>query len=475
MVQVDSYRKLSILIPVYNEEYFVGQLVEKVLEAPLPAGVERELVIVDDGSSDETPALLQRLAREHPREIHLHTHPVNRGKGAAIRTAIAGATGDICIIQDADLEYDPADFSAVIQPILDGDADVVYGSRFLPSDRRRVLYFWHALRNRVLTNISNMLTDLNLTDMETGYKATKTSILKSIPIRSDGFDLEPELTAKFAKRGCRIYEVPISYRGRSYDEGKKITWRDGIRALVRIIYYWLIDDLYESAYRHAQYRLSRTHRLNRWLADAIVPYVGRRVLELGAGLGNITLKMLPRHRYLLTDVDPLNLDYLESRFGHYSWVDVARLDLSEPGDMATFRDCFDTVLCLEVLDGVEDDEAALASIGGSLVAGGRAILLVGQGRWLYSPLDRVLGQVRRYSRAEIRAKCERAGLVIEQLRPFNRTGSLIWLCNSLLLRRQNIGKLQLKLFDSSVWLLRRLDRLLPLPGLSLLVVARRPG
>ena len=213
--------KLSILMAVYNEQYFVEQTIDKVLAAPLLSGMERELIIVDDCSTDGTPAILERIAREHPETISLYTHETNRGKGAAIRTTIQYATGDICIIQDADLEYDPGEYQKLIQPILDGDADVVFGSRFLPSDRRRVLYFWHTLVNRFLTTLSNAFTDLHLTDMETGYKATKTSILKSIPIRSNRFDLEPELTAKFAKRGCRIYEVPISYRGRSYEEGKK--------------------------------------------------------------------------------------------------------------------------------------------------------------------------------------------------------------------------------------------------------------
>ena len=475
MVDADTRNaKLSILIPVYNEQFFIRQLIEKVVAAPLPPGVGRELIIVDDGSTDQTPQILKALSQKHREHIRLHTHPANRGKGAAIRTCIAHATGDICIIQDADLEYDPEDYPKVIQPILDGDADVVYGSRFLPSDRRRVLYFWHALGNRILTNFSNMLTDLNLSDMETGYKATKTSILKSIPIRSNGFDLEPELTAKFAKRGCRIYEVPISYRGRSYDEGKKITWRDGFRAFARILYFRLIDDMYESAYHHAQYRLSRTTRLNRWLSDEIVSHVGMRVLELGAGMGNITLKMLPRSSYHATDIDPLHLDYLQSRFGHYSWVTVSRVDVADSTHMEPLQGQFDTVLCLDVLDQVEEDEVALANMSRALSPGGRTILTVSQGKWLYGPLDRVLGQVRRYSRAEITGKCQRAGLVVEETRAFNRVGSLVWFFNSLLLRRKRIGKLQLKIFDSSVWLLRYLDRLLPLPGASLIVVARRP-
>ena len=468
--------KLSILMAVYNEQYFVEQTIDKVLGAPLPSGMERELIIVDDCSTDGTPAILERIAREHPETISLYTHETNRGKGAAIRTTIQYATGDICIIQDADLEYDPGEYQKLIQPILDGDADVVFGSRFLPSDRRRVLYFWHTLVNRFLTTLSNAFTDLHLTDMETGYKATKTSILKSIPIRSNRFDLEPELTAKFAKRGCRIYEVPISYRGRSYEEGKKITWRDGLRAVWKIVYYRFVDDIYDTPYGHAvQYRLSQTHRFNTWLADTVTPWVGKTVLEIGARLGNFTLKLLPRQFYTACDADPLHLDYLESRFGNYRWMDVRKVDLEREADFDPLQERYDTAICLDMLEHVSRDGQALENMHRVLIPGGSAIILVPQGKWLYGSLDRILEHRRRYSRRELIEKCERAGFKVNKVFSFNRIGSLLWFLNSRVLRRKNFSKLELKLFDSSIWILRRIDKLLPLPGLSLIVVAQKSG
>ena len=232
--------KLSILMPVFNEKYTVEDVVDSVLSVSLPDGVERELVIVDDQSTDGTWDILEALRERHP-QLRLCRHPRNTGKGAAVRTAVQMAAGDVIVIQDADLEYDPVDYSRLLEPILRGDADVVYGSRFLTRGYKRVLYFWHSLGNRFLTTISNMCTDLDLTDMETCYKMARAEILKSIPIRCNRFGIEPELTAKFAKRGCRIYEVPVSYRGRTYEQGKKITWRDGFSALRCILKYRFMD------------------------------------------------------------------------------------------------------------------------------------------------------------------------------------------------------------------------------------------
>src|ERR1017187_10557875 len=213
---------LSILIPLYNEEEVVGTLLERVLSAPLPQGVGREIVVVDDGSTDGSAAIVEEIAAAHPGVLRFIRQPRNRGKGAAIRTAIEYATGEFSIIQDADLEYDPREYGRLLAPLLEGKADVVYGSRFVISGERRVLYFWHSVANQILTGMCNIVSDLNLTDMETCYKAFRTSLLQSIPIRSDRFGLEPELTIKLAKRRVRVYETPIDYHGRTYDEGKKI-------------------------------------------------------------------------------------------------------------------------------------------------------------------------------------------------------------------------------------------------------------
>ena len=220
---------LSVLVPAYNEGPTVARVFERLAAVPL----RLEVIAVDDGSSDDTGSQLDALAvrgRIH-RVIH---HPRNLGKGAAIRTAIAAATGDVVVVQDADLEYDPAELPRLLGPILDGRADAVYGSRFLGGPHR-VLLFWHSVGNRLLTLLSNMLTDLNLTDMETCYKMVRADLVKRLPLKSDRFGFEPELTARLARARARIYEMPISYSGRTYAEGKKISWRDGVAALWHIL------------------------------------------------------------------------------------------------------------------------------------------------------------------------------------------------------------------------------------------------
>jgi glycosyltransferase involved in cell wall biosynthesis len=226
-------------MPVYNEAATVEQMVRAVMAVPLP--MERELIAVDDCSRDGSHDILQRLAAEMP-ALRVLRHERNRGKGAALRTGFEAATGDYIIVQDADLEYDPREYMNLLGPILDGHADVVFGSRFLGGNGpHRVLFFWHSLGNKLLTLLSNMTTNLNLTDMEVCYKVFRREVLQGLRLREDRFGFEVEITAKVARKGWRIYEVPISYHGREYKEGKKITWRDGVQALWCIIRYRLFD------------------------------------------------------------------------------------------------------------------------------------------------------------------------------------------------------------------------------------------
>ena len=224
--------KISIVIPCYNEKNTIEEIVEAVRSAPIE---NKEIIIVDDCSGDGTGAVLkEKISQMVDRIIY---HPVNRGKGAALRSGFAVATGDIILVQDADLEYSPEDYPLLLEPIMSGKADAVFGSRFMGGRPHRVLFFWHMAGNKFLTLLSNMFTNLNLTDMETGYKAFKAALIKSIQIEEDRFGVEPEIIAKLARSGCRIYEVGISYSGRTYAEGKKVSWKDGMRAIYAILKY----------------------------------------------------------------------------------------------------------------------------------------------------------------------------------------------------------------------------------------------
>jgi glycosyltransferase involved in cell wall biosynthesis len=233
-----TFKKLSIVIPVYNEIDTLDEILKQVKEVEV--GMEKEVVLIDDYSTDGTRERLRQIQLEETEDqVKVFFHAENRGKGAALRTGFQHVTGDITLIQDADLEYDPKEYPKLLEPILDGKADVVYGSRFLDNPHR--VLFWHHLANKLLTFLSNMFTNLKLTDMETCYKVFKTSILKNIPLKCDRFGFEPEITAKIAKRRYRVYETPISYRGRDYAEGKKINWKDGVAAVYHIIRFQIKD------------------------------------------------------------------------------------------------------------------------------------------------------------------------------------------------------------------------------------------
>ena len=235
--------KLSVLIPVYNEARTLDEVVRRVRAVPLA----KEIILVDDGSTDRTREILARMQKESEsgadplNQIKVFFHSENQGKGAALKTALSHVTGEIVIVQDADLEYDPTDYPRLLEPIQAGLADVVYGTRFAGGGAHRVLFFWHSMGNRTLTLISNMLTNLNLSDMEVGYKVFRAEALKGIELESQRFGFEPEITMKLAKKSCRFYEVPISYHGRTYEEGKKITWKDGFAALYYMIRYRIAD------------------------------------------------------------------------------------------------------------------------------------------------------------------------------------------------------------------------------------------
>jgi len=466
--------KLTVIVPVYNERYLVRDLLARVLAVEDPSIAELKVVVVDDGSTDGTREILRQLANSEPRLRYIE-HAHNQGKGAAVRTGIAAATGDLTLFQDADLEYDPRDYPRLIRPILEDGADVVYGSRFLAGDRRRVLRYRHARINRLLTWTSNLFTDLDLTDMETCYKVFRTELLKSIPLRSNDFALEPEITAKVAKRGFRIFEVPVSYLGRTHLEGKKIGWRDGIKAMATMLRYWLVDDAYapDEYGSHILTSLEKARRFNSWMADQVRPHVGARVLEIGAGIGNITGWLLPRDFWLASDINPNYLHYLQNLTASKPYLGVQRVDVERAADFAELHGRFDTVLCLNVLEHVVDPLQALRNMHSALAPGGKLVLYVPHGQSLYSSLDEVLGHRCRYDRAMLARELATAGFELVEERFFNRAAVPGWWWNGKVLHRRTFSRVQLKIFDLAVPLLRLVDRFLPWNGLGLVAIARR--
>jgi glycosyltransferase involved in cell wall biosynthesis/ubiquinone/menaquinone biosynthesis C-methylase UbiE len=459
---------------VYNEEETVGVLLDRVVAARLPTGLRLEIVVVDDGSTDSSIQAIEEKSREYPGVIRLIRQDRNLGKGAAVRAALASATGEFAIIQDADLEYDPNEYTRLLQPLLDGKADAVYGSRFLVSGERRVLYYWHSLANHALTTLCNMAADVNLTDMETGYKAFRLSLMKSIPLRSRRFGIEPEITIKLAQRQACIYELPINYHGRTYAEGKKIGLKDALEAFFVVLRYGITRDVYLDSGAKILDALARTPRFNQWMASCIRPYLGSTVLEMGAGIGNLTLHLARgRKRYIASDIDEEHLSRLRTRFGARPNMVVRRCDLASPADFASIVPPVASVVCLNVLEHVEDDMQALRNIWSALESGGKAIILVPNDTRLFGTLDRILGHYRRYNEPELRTKLEAAGFHVERIFGFNRTTTPGWIVNGLVLRRDSFGRVQLWIFDRFVWFWRKIDRRLPWRPLSLIAVAMK--
>jgi glycosyltransferase involved in cell wall biosynthesis len=465
--------KLSVLIPVYNERRTLREIIQRVLSQDIEGVDEMEVVLVDDGSTDGSADIIRELHREHPKRILPILLDENQGKGSAIRAAIQAATGDIAIVQDADLEYDPVDYPVVLQPILDGDADVVYGSRFAEREERRVLYFRHTLANRFLTFVSNWFTDLNLTDMETCYKAFRLQVAKTIPIRSNGFGIEPELTAKFAKRKLRIFEVPISYHGRTYNEGKKITWSDGLRALGTILKFWIIDDMFQGDYGHKDLiDMEAAPKYTDWTLARTRRYVGDSLLEIGSGIGNNVRILMQYTDVIATEKDPVYLEVLRNAYLNTPGVDVRQWDVTQPPPPDLPQP--DSILCSNVLEHIEDDQAVVANADLALKPGGRMIFIVPRGEKLYSSLDAAIGHYRRYDQERLRALFEDLGYEIEELFTLNKIGVLGWWYRGKIAKQKAIGRFGLKAFNTLVPVFKLIDPLLPWKGLSLVIVARKP-
>jgi glycosyltransferase involved in cell wall biosynthesis len=452
-------RRLSVLMPVYNEVWTLREIVSRVLTSPVP--LELELVIVDDCSTDRSWEVIQDLAAADPR-IKPVRHVSNAGKGSALRTAIGLMTGDVAVVQDADLEYDPHEFRLLLPPILEGKADAVFGSRYAGSSRR-VAPFWHTMVNKGLTLLSNLANNLCLSDMETCYKMVRTDILKQLRLRSRSFTFEPEVTCRLAQWGARIYEVPISYSSRTYLDGKKIRPRDGFLALGEIFRsrFWdtrFTDDA--GYYRLAA--LARATRYHRWLARQIGPYLGPRVLEAGAGVGALSGLLVRRERLMLVEEDPLCIPVLQQRFGGRDNVRIEEGRLTAVDIESWREEKFDTVVCSRRFEEQATGDRTIREILDLLPPGGHCILLLpaqarpaasGESSHAFEP-------------ASTEDLMSEAGFDVVCSRRIDKIGRLLG------------GRLNppLTSLADRFWPLARLaDLLLPFSGQTLLVVGRKPG
>jgi len=451
--------RLSILIPVYNEARSIRPVLDQVIAAT--AQVQTELIVVDDGSRDSYCQEVESFAKDHP-EVS-----VTLLKGAAVRAVLAKAKGEFCLIADADLEYGAADYAKLLDPLFSGDADMVMGCR---STRR--LGFWQVFANRLLTALASLASGVDISDVGTSYKAFRTSLGKTVPLRSQRFGLDLELIIQFARRHARFMEVPISQSG----QRKKIGVADVLSGIATIVRTRLFSASHTDPAADMLVAMSRAGNFNRWMADTISPWVRGDAIELGAGIGNLTVLLANNCRsYLATDTDPDHLCELRSRTACLPKVKLGMFELSNSSDIAPLKQTADTVICLNVLEHVADDVSGLQNIYDCLRPGGTAIILVPQGQSAFGTLDEVLEHKRRYSEQELRRKMADAGLEVTHLLEFNRATWPGWYLNSKILRKRTLSRFQLACFDWSVPFWRRVDRALPWPPTSLIAIGIATG
>jgi SAM-dependent methyltransferase len=484
--------KLSVVVPFYNELRTLPAVVERLLAVDFAAlGLDTELIFVDDGSTDASRSLLDPAPRE---DVRLIVHERNTGKGGAVRTGLEAATGDVLCIQDADLEYDPADLPRLLQPILDGDYEVVYGSRFKGSAAG--LYFSHRVANRLLNLMVNVAFNRYLSDVYTGYKVFTRHALEGLALTSRSFTVEMELTAHFLRKGLVIFEVPISYRARTYAEGKKIHFKDGVLATGALLRYRFqrrpaaapgpasrrapdalggTRPVEGDATIHALglEDLASARQYRRYLYDLLAPYLGGSVLEVEAGLGDFSGQLVDRERLILSEMDPICLRALEDRYGRREGTEIIE---AHPAQLKV-EPRVETVVALNVLGRMGDDVALLRSLARAVVPGGAVLLLVPGFPQLAGAFDQALGLKRRYTPQALSETVTAAGLVPEVARPVNLLGGIAWWAAVRVARQGRPTQTLVSLYDKLVIPAERAieRRVQPSFGQSVLCVARVPA
>ena len=475
--------RVSVIVPALNEAATIAICLARVLEQPFVA----EVIVVDDGSTDDTASIVRQM--DDPR-VRVMSHPVNRGKGASIRTAVPLCSASYIAIQDADLEYDPADLRRLLEPLDSGEADVVYGSRFLPTGARRALYFWHSMGNKALTLACNMVSNLNLTDMETCYKVFRREALQSLVLEEDRFGIEPELTIKSAASGFAVYEVGISYHGRTYDEGKKIGWKDGLSAVRCIVTYGATERRRKGRKRrlqappHEQSRelhaslenLKGVDNYYDWIVDLIEPFLGDRVLEIGAGVGTVSARIgMGGRSVVAVEPDPRAFAELDMWAQGNSRHSAIAGTLSEATTSITPD--FSSAVMVNVLEHIDNEVAELSLIRDHLRPGGHIAIWVPAHEVLFARFDESVGHYRRYNKRRLAALADMAGLEVVQLRYVNPVGALGWLATATALRITPTESSLASAFDKYVVpVTRKAERRWePAFGQSVLMIARKPA
>ena len=480
---MDSTARVSVIVPALNEQATIAVCLARVLGQPFVA----EVIVVDDGSTDRTAEIVSQLEESR---VRLVSHRLNRGKGASIRTAVPLCTASYIAIQDADLEYDPADLARLLVPLDSGEADVVYGSRFLPTGARRALYFWHSMGNKALTLACNMASNLNLTDMETCYKVFRRECLQSLVIEEDRFGIEPELTIKAAASGFAVYEVGISYHGRTYDEGKKIGWKDGVSAVRCIVRYGVVENRRKGRKRRLQHPpsmqsqelqasledLKGVDNYYDWIVGLVEPYLGDRVLEIGAGVGTVSSR-IGMHGRTVVAIEPDLRAFSEldewARGNPPHEAFSGTLIQASPG----LRTDFSSAVMVNVLEHIDDEVAELTLIRSHLRPGGHIAIWVPAHEALFARFDESVGHYRRYNKNRLSALADMAGLEVVELRYVNPIGAIGWLLTAKALRTTPTESALATIFDKYVVpVTKRVEaRWEQRFGQSVLLIARKPS